>query len=136
MIVVDTCIVVYLFNESEFTPHANQLLEVTPQWIVPKLWREEYANVLAKSSKLYRVKAQEVILNFNTVLEQLMGREKHVDIVEALRIALERDISVYDAHFVTLAIEKETYLVTEDREVIKKCPDIALSIKDYIKKVS
>ena len=41
-------------------------------------------------------------------------------------------ISVYDAHFVVLAEQLSTWLITEDIEVLKKCPKRALSMLDFI----
>lgn len=133
MIIVDTCIIVYLFNESDLTHFAFEVLDIDPHWFVPTLWQEEYANLIAKTAKLLKVADNEVVDNFLKTFEQIQPRSKKVDVIEALKLSLKMDISVYDAHFIVLAAEMNTHLITEDRELIKKCPDIAISLKNYIK---
>lgn len=46
MIIADTCLVFHLFNETLLTANAQKILDKDPYWILPPLWREEYANVL------------------------------------------------------------------------------------------
>ncbi len=133
MIVADTCIIVYLFNESEFTEAASELFDKEPNWIIPTLWKEEYANVILKQAKQLKVKDSVVLNNLKITMEALQSVETYVSVYNALEVALKYDISVYDAHFLALAIENKIKLVTEDRELIKKCPKIAFSIKEYLK---
>lgn len=47
MIVIDTNIVAYLYLQTEFTHHAEGLLERDPQCAAPTLWRSEFRKILA-----------------------------------------------------------------------------------------
>lgn len=133
MIVADTCLVVHLFNETLLTDVAQQIQRKDASWILPLLWQEEYANVLSKLTRKESRDVNEVIQHFSCVLNELQGSEIVVDSREALKIAIEYKISVYDAHFVALALDFNAVLVTEDREVLKKCGAIACGMHDFLK---
>lgn len=133
MIVADTCLIVHLFNETDLTKIAQEVLEKDSYWIVPSLWKEEYANVLSKLARMNRNGVDEVIQHFNNTVSELKNFEKNVDIEQALRFSLIYKISVYDAHFVALAIEYKTLLITEDKEILKNCSEIALNMKEFLK---
>jgi predicted nucleic acid-binding protein len=132
MIVVDTCIIIHLFNATELTFQAQHLLEIDSDWHVPTTWREEYANVLAKLYKKNKCSPQSVLELFQQTCDQLQNREHSVQTKDALECALQYQISVYDAHFVVLAEQSDSTLITEDIEVLKKCPKIARSMRKYL----
>jgi predicted nucleic acid-binding protein len=132
MIVVDTCIVTHLFNQTEMTHVAQELLGKNPYWCIPTLWREEYANVLVKLLKKSKVTANQVVELFESTCAHMKDFEYRIETVEALRSAIEYQISVYDAHFVALAKQLDICFVTEDREVVKKCEGCALTMREYL----
>ncbi len=132
MIVADTCLVIHLFNETELTHLAQKILKKDSSWILPSLWQEEYANVLSKLARKESKNADEVIEHFNHTLNELKGSEITVDNRKALKLSIEFKISVYDAHFVSLALDFGIHLVTEDKEVLKSCKGIALSMKNFV----
>lgn len=132
MIVADTCIIVHLFNSTDLTSRAQQVLEINSDWYCPTTWREEYANVLAKLYKKSKCSPENVLSLFQTTSEQLLHRECKIRTKDALECAMQYQISVYDAHFIVLAEQLNTWLITEDIEVLKKCPKRALSMLDFI----
>lgn len=133
MIVADTCLIVHLFNETEFTELASQVLEKDPYWIVPRLWQEEYANVLSKLARKEKKHIEDVLRHFNYTVSELKRCEYPVDNQRALKVSIENKISVYDAHFVSLAMDFETLLITEDREICKNCPEFCIHMHDFLK---
>lgn len=133
MIIADTCLVFHLFNETDLTISAQKVLYIEPHWIVPPLWREEYANVLSKIARKGHRSKTDVLTLFKNTLNELSNCEIAIDTQTALEISLEYKISVYDAHFVALAIEFNTLIVTEDKEVLKRCPDISINMSNFIK---
>lgn len=135
MIVADTCLVFHLFNETAFTPIAQEILKLDSHWIVPPLWKEEYASILSKLARKEHRAINEVLKHFNYTSDKLKDFEIHVETNQALEIAIEYKISVYDAHFVVLAMNFNTLLVTEDREILKKCSPISRSMHQFIKAV-
>lgn len=132
MIVADTNLVIHLFNDTEFTSVAQKILERDAHWILPKLWQEGYANVLAKLAQKENWPIDIVLENFNHTIKELQDFEYEVDNQKALRIAMEHRISVYDACFVSIAIDFGIPLVTADKEVIKKCPRFAIGFQDFL----
>ena len=134
MIVADTCLVVHLFNETLLTSIAQKILKKDPSWILPPLWKEEYANIISKLARKESRNVHEVIKHFSHVLDELHGSEVVIDSKEALKISIQYSISVYDAHFVGLAVNFDIPLVTEDKEVLKNCRGIACNMHDFSKK--
>lgn len=133
MIVADTSLIVHLFNETVLTSIAQKVQKKDASWIVPPLWQEEYANVISKLARKEARNVKEVLDHFNDVLEELQGSEINTDSRKALKLSLEYGINVYDAYFVGLALDFEVVLVTEDKEVLKKCKGIACSMHDFLK---
>lgn len=133
MIVADTCLVVHLFNETDLTNAVQKVLEKEPAWILPRLWREEYANVLSKLARIEKRSFNAVMRHFSDTMEELKNCERDIDVKKALKLSIESRISVYDAHFVSLAVDYQTLLVTEDKEVLKNCPETSVSIKEFLK---
>lgn len=58
-------------------------------------------------------------------------KEKQPSGDSILAFALERGISAYDAHFVVLARDLGVPLVTADRQIMKRCQDVAILIEDF-----
>lgn len=133
MIVADTCLIVHLYNETKFTGLAQKVLEKDSNWIMPFLWKEEYANVLSKIARKENRFSEEIVAFYNFTLTELKGCAISVEIDDAIRLSIKYKISVYDAHFVTLATYQNTILITEDKEILKKCPHIAVNMQHFLK---
>lgn len=137
MIVADTSLIASFFLETELTPLAKKVHKKAPIWIFPPLWREEYANVLAKFARKDTTKTEEELLaHFEYTVAELEKYERKVNLSTVLGLALRSRISVYDAHFVQLAIDNQMTLVTEDMEIIKKCSDRAMSMQNFLRSSS
>lgn len=132
MIVADTNLLIHLFTQTELTQKAQEVLVKDSHWVVPPLWREEYANVLCKLVRNKTLSKEQAISHFNFVREQLKPNEVSVESAQALKIALEYGVSVYDAHFIALALSHNTVVVTEDQEMIKYCPAFAVDMQSFL----
>lgn len=132
MIVADTCLITHLFNETDLTATAQGILKKDSSWILPSIWQEEYANVLSKKARKENRTINDVLELFNYTVKELKNCEIAVDNRRALKISIEYKISVYDAQFVVLAMNFNTLLVTEDKEILKNCPGIALGMRDFL----
>lgn len=135
MIVADTCLIFHLFNDSTHTTCAQEVLSKDSHWIFPPLWREEYADVISKLARKERLDISEVLGHFNHTVEELKKSEVAVDTADALEASLKYKISVYDAHFVVLALRYETLLVTEDKEILKNCSMLAVNMQTFLNHV-
>lgn len=133
MIVADTSLIASFFLETALTPLTKRVHKEDPIWIFPPLWKEEFANVLAKFARKDATKTEEEILShFEYTVSELEIYERKVNLPSVLRLALRHRISVYDAHFVQLAIDNKIVLLTEDREIIKNCPAWAMSMHSFL----
>ena len=132
MIVADTSLIAHFYLETEMSSLSESVYEKDPYWIFPLLWREEYANVLAKAARKDLKSVNDILKHFEYTVSELKDFEKTIDLSDVLRFAIKHKISVYDAHFVQLAENHDIMLVTEDKEIIKKCPHRAVSIHNFL----
>lgn len=128
MIVVDTNVTVYLWLRGSMTPAAEDLLARDPEWVVPVLWRSEFRNALIGFIRAKRCSHDEAMAACRAAEEHLDGREFNVDSGDVLRLAAESGCSAYDCEFVALAQMLNTNLVTNDRQVLKAFPSVAVEL--------
>lgn len=133
MIVVDTCIIIYLNQISPFSELAEAVYDKDPYWIYPSIWEDEYLNVLAKKARMENLPLQRAIEHFRDVKKCFQYNEKRIDKTLALQVAMECDITVYDAQFIALANHFSVSLITQDKELIKKCPHCVITMEQFLK---
>ena len=129
MIVVDTNVTAYLWLPGEFTTAAVQMLSLDADWAVPLLWRSEFRSVLAGAVKHKACTLDRAISIVRGAEEHLQGREFAVESAEVLRLAEESGCSAYDCEFVVLARALGVPLVSNDREVLKAFPKVAVPLR-------
>jgi len=130
MIVVDTNILAYLYLPTEFTPLAERLLELEPDWVAPVLWRSELRNVLTLYLRKQLLTLDQAYAIQTEAETLLADREYTVDSFEVLRLVENSECSAYDCEFVALAKRLGVSLVTADRKVLKNFPEIAISLDE------
>jgi len=132
VIVVDTNVLVYRFLEGLKTPLARQVSERDDDWHVPSLWRHEFANALAMAVRAGGLEIDAARKVYRESDSLLAARERHVDLDQALQLSTTHAISVYDAEYVSLARSLGIMLITEDKELLRKFPDTAMSMRKFI----
>ncbi len=137
LVVVDASVAIKWFHEEKDTSQASLLQEQIARGevraIVPPLLFYEVANVLtvkAGSETEKVVSACKVLENLPFQVVEVI----HTILEEAIRIAHQHHLSVYDAIYVALAILSEATLVTADEKLaqIIGSPTIQL-LSDYYK---
>ena len=132
MIVVDANVLAFYLLQGEHTADAVRARERDAAWLVPPLWRAEFQSILWKYVRHGGLPEMTALDLLDKAME-LLGpsvREPAADAV--LRDALRWNITVYDAQYITLARQMGVRCVTEDRPLQKACPEIAISLKDFI----
>jgi len=129
VIVVDTNVTAYLWLPGDLTPAAERLLAEDADWAVPLLWRSEFRSVLAGAVRRKLCKLERASAIAHAAEEQFSGREFPVQSAEVLRLAHESGCSTYDCEFVALARTLGVRLVTNDREVVRAFPSIAVPLE-------
>jgi len=128
LIVVDTNVIAYLLIEGDRTNRARSLWRDEPDWRVPPLWRHEFLNVLATFAKRGGADLADTTQLWTHAVDAIGSGEIEVDMSAALELAVTRQISAYDAQFITLARRLSVPLVTEDKKLRKTFPDSTLPL--------
>lgn len=128
MIVVDTNILLHTLIEGELTPACQALRKEDPQWLVPSLWRYEFANALRTKAKVGGIGADQAVAIMSAAMETFIPLEREVPHAASLRLAILYDVSAYDASFLALAQSVGVKLVTEDAKLVKKSHGWARSL--------
>jgi predicted nucleic acid-binding protein len=131
VIVVDTNVLAYLQLPSPLTAAAEELFAIDDEWAVPHLWRSEFRNVLLGAVKRKALTLESAAAIARETENQFEGREFAVESAQVLMLATVSGCSSYDCEFVALARELGVPLVTNDREIIKAFPQVAVALERY-----
>ena len=131
-LVVDANVVIYMLLDGEKTAAARRLHELRPDWVCPAILRHEFMNVCVTYQRAGGLTRDECLVLLKTGLALLSNREVDVDPGFTVRVAMELDLSAYDAQYVAAAIALEGVLVTEDRGVLARAPSVARSLVDFV----
>ena len=102
-----------------------------PNWKIPPLWRHEFLNVLATSVRAGVIGAEQADAILRRALDLLIPAERAIDMVAALRLAVEHGISTYDAEYISLALDLQVRCVTEDGRLLTTFPETAVSMTAF-----
>ena len=93
----------------------------TEDCAVSRLTEYEIGNVLWRESKHGRIKKPQLAATaFSKAIQPLTKLELD-SITNVLTIAIERNLTFYDASYAYLAEKEKLTLVTQDAELLKKC---------------
>ncbi len=133
MIVVDANVLAFYVIEGKRTTDANTLREMDAEWIVPAFWCVEFQSILWKFVRFGGMPTEKALELLDQALGMFSANEVTPPPDMVLRDALNWGITVYDAQYVSLAKQFGVRCVTEDVPVQKACPDIAISLEDFLK---
>ena len=128
-IVVDTNIVAYYWLPGVHTENAVALRRRTDDWLVPRLWRSEFRNVLARYLRAGTIGLDQARALIRSAEAELVDCEREVDSTAVMDLVAASECSAYDCEFVALARRTGTALVTEDGGLLRAFPDIAMTMK-------
>ena len=130
-LVVDANVLVYMLIDGEKSPAARRLHELRPDWVCPTILRHEFMNVCATYQRAGGFSREECLALVETGVGLLSGREVGADPGAVVPVALDLDLSAYDAQYVAVAVALRGVLVTEDRKVLVQAPAVARSLEDW-----
>jgi predicted nucleic acid-binding protein len=136
MNIVDTNIIFPLFIQSERTQDAIRLRMLDPVWVTEPFALIEFTNVLAtycSTGLLTRDKALEYLTLAEIELAPNMVTVPHS---HALEIAMQHQVTAYDARFLALAKASGKLLVTEDTRLRKAAPDLTQSLEQALESMA
>jgi predicted nucleic acid-binding protein len=132
VIAVDTNVISALCVAGPLSAHADACFRRDPNWAAPRLWRDEFLNVLATSVRLGSFDLRVAESAWHAAVLRLSAHEQHPDPLRTLSIATTHRITAYDAQFVAVAQTLGVPLVTEDKELLKKFPGFAISLAAFV----
>jgi predicted nucleic acid-binding protein len=102
------------------------------QFAVSSLTEYEVGNVLWKEAKKKKIDSKLAAQTFSEALSELKKINAN-DIGAILTIALERNLTFYDASYAFIAEKESLVLITEDAELLKKskCAKQTKDIEDF-----
>ena len=132
MIIVDTNIIAYLHVNGKFTTLVLQLLEKDSSWVAPPLWQSEFRNLLLNYIRHNIMSIEDGIGLMEDALFTMQNRELVPLNGLILTLAANSSLSAYDCEFVALAKELNCRLVTVDKQIVRKFPEIAMSLEEFV----
>ena len=132
MIVVDTNVLAYLLIDGDRTPACREVLGKDAEWCAPFLWRSEFRNVLTTHMRHAGMSVAGALERTRLAEGILAGREYSVGSDTVLEFAASHEVSAYDAEFLCLAVKLDLQLLTTDKRLLAKCPDIASSPEAFV----
>ena len=133
MIVVDSNVLAARNLAGVLTGIAEQVEEQDPIWIVPRLWRYEFQNILTKSIWVRQITLEDAMVAWRKASGQMFENEHEPSPEKVIDLSARHRITAYDANFIALAMEMGVMCVTEDGALQKKFPAIAVSMDVFIK---
>lgn len=127
MIVADTNLLIYLYVQGQRTQESEAVLQQDALWAAPLLWRSEFRNVLIGLVRSDALQLEKALAIIDEAERWLTGHEYSVVSRQVLELASRSGCSAYDCEFVALAQDLEVPLVTNDRQILKAFPTIAVS---------
>lgn len=131
MIVVDANVLAFHCLPGPRRDAARAVFRRDPDWAAPRLCRSEFTNVLALCVRRGERGLADAVLVLEAALEALAGRELPVDPGEVLRTAVSSGCTAYDCEYVVLARTLGVPLVTDDRQVLRAFPGLAVSMEAF-----
>ncbi len=126
MIVVDANVISYLLIRGERSEAMDRLQKLDPDWIAPKLWLDEFLNVLCTYERTGGLTREQSVELLEDAVALMDGASYDLPPERVLTVARQTNCSAYDSQYITLAQDLGLKLYTCDKRVISKCPGIAL----------
>ena len=129
MIVVDTNVMIHLLMGGEHGPDAALLLQQDPEWAAPVILMSELRNVLLGYVRRGVLVPDQAKAMTDDAAVILGDRLATVSGDQVFDIALECNLTAYDAEFVALARTLRVPLATLDSAILRGAPDVAVSLQ-------
>ena len=126
MIVVDANVIAYLLIRGERSDAADRLLQARADWVAPRLWVDEFVNVLCTYDRNGLITAQNASGLLEDALTLMEGNSYDVAPQRVLSVARRTGCSGYDSQYIALAEELGVKLYTNDKRILAACPCLAI----------
>jgi predicted nucleic acid-binding protein len=132
MIIVDTNVITYFFLRGERTRQTRLLFRRDPDWAAPILWRSEFRNVLFQRIRQGGITLEGALELSIAARELFASREFQVKDEDVMSLSETTACSAYDCEFAALAMKMRIPLITEDRQILREFPEVAVSMETFV----
>ena len=132
MTVADANLLIYLVCETPRTSVARQVRTADAEWAAPALWEAEVLNGLLVMRRAGLLSLEDAVHAWRNASAATAGRVHACNPIKVLETADRTGLSAYDAHYVVLARALGAYLVTEDKKILRACPEVARSMRAFL----
>jgi predicted nucleic acid-binding protein len=127
VIVVDTAVIAYLLIAGDRSEAADRLWQADPEWIAPRLWLDEFLNVLATTERHGWLDSRLAAGLLDDAVDLLLDGTFEVRSERVLAVARRTGCSGYDSQYIALAEDLGVPLYTWDRQILSRCPQLAIA---------
>ncbi len=132
MIVVDANVVIAFLLESPLAPDARAVRARDATWVTHPLCRSEAMNALLQETKARKIALHDATDAAETTALLLTDRAEGCTPSAIMTTAHSSGLTAYDATYVVLARSLRVPLVTEDKHILRACPDVARSMRQFL----
>jgi predicted nucleic acid-binding protein len=132
MIVADANLLINYVCGTPFSEMARQVKAKDADWVSPHLWQAEVLNGLLVMHRAGLLKIDHALRAYHNAASTTATDDRDIDPDAILTIAHRFGLTAYDATYVALAHTLGVLLVTEDKRILRACPDIARSMRDFL----
>jgi predicted nucleic acid-binding protein len=130
VIVADTSLIANLLIPGLDQQMAERVIHRDAAWVAPALWRSEFASTLLKYVRAGAFELDDAIEHLQKA-ESLILTDVVVDYHDVLGTAVASGASTYDCEYVIASRKLGVRLVTADRRLAARFPQIAVLIADF-----
>lgn len=123
--VLDASVLVQTLVREKYTDVALKLVATLKTIYVPSLVPYEIGNTLVILARKNFITKKDAVRKFKSICSIPTLNIQEIDRDRALDMAIELEITLYDASYLVLALEANSPLVTADRELYEKGKTIA-----------
>ena len=133
--VFDTMVIAHaLLGFTEFHQESMKAVRASKEVWAPEFLRVELLSTLwqyTRARKLSPDLAVELLQDGDALVSSYTANDELRE--EAFRLAIARDHSPYDTIFVALALAKRCKVITYDRPMLTKFPELTIRVSDFLK---
>ena len=123
--VLDASILIQTIVREKYTDTTLKLVSMLKAIYVPSLILYEIGNALVILTHKNLITKEDAIRKFKSVSSIPTLNIKEITLSKAIDIAIELQITLYDATYLTLTLEEDAPLITADRDLYEKGKTIA-----------
>jgi predicted nucleic acid-binding protein len=131
VIVADANVLAYLVIPQPLTKKAELARSKEKIWAVPQVLPHELLSIVLKYVRGGKLSVDEATRAFRRGLALVEVSVIPIDAAAVLRLAEQSGCSTYDCQYVWLARDLGLPPVTEDREVLRAFPDVAVNLDHF-----